>query len=145
MTMKTSALTCAALSALALAACQPAANAKKPGPAAPAAAAVQAPAEAEIPNYDEPLTTASMAGCEVVMQLADQAIGAGTLQADRPAIVAAKAKYQAQLEAAFEENERAQLVGSTVAFYDQLTPAQLKSSVDVCLAAQDRHFTAEDG
>lgn len=112
---------------------------------APVQAAVAPPADPDIPNYDEPLTTASMAGCVVVLQLADRAIGAGTLQADSSAVRAAKARYQTQLEAAFDDTERAQLVGSTVAFYDQLTPAQLKSSAEVCLAAQDRHFTAEDG
>jgi hypothetical protein len=146
MTMKTLALTAvAAVAILGLAACDASTKAAAEAPPAPVQAAAGPPAEADIPNYDQPLTTASMAGCIVVLQLADRAIGAGTLQADRPAIVAAKAKYQAKLEAAFNEDERAQLVGSTVAFYDQLTPAQLKSSVDVCLAAQDQTFSAEDG
>jgi hypothetical protein len=145
MTMKTSALTCAALSALALAACQPAANAKKPGPAAPAAAAVQAPAEAEIPNYDEPLTTASMAGCEVVMQLADQAIAP---ERSRPT-ARPSSRPRPNIRPSWRlRSKRTNGPSWSVrrsAFYDQLTPAQLKSSVDVCLAAQDRHFTAEDG
>lgn len=147
--MKTTALTgVTALAILGLAACDAStkAAAEAPAPApAPAQAAAAPPVDTDIPNYDEPLTTASMAGCVVVLQLADRAIGGGTLQVDRPAIVAAKAKYQTQLEAAYDDDERAQLVGSTVAFYDQLTPAQLKSSADVCLAAQDRRFSADDG
>jgi len=144
--MKTTALTgLTALAILGLTACDASTKAAPEAAPAPAQAAALPPVDADVPNYDEPLTTASMAGCVVVLQLANRAIGAGTLQADRLAIVAAKAKYQTQLEAAFDDDERAQLVGSTVAFYDQLTPAQLKSSADVCLAAQDRRFSADDG
>ena len=102
-------------------------------------------AEDEVPNYDEPLTEASLAGCVVVLNLTKLAIDAGTVQADKAVVQTALTKYQTQLEAGFNPDERAQLVGSTVAFFDQLPPVQLKASADVCLAAQDQTFDPANG
>lgn len=143
--MKSHTFVVGAVVALGLAACTPA-DAPKSGETGQASSTTPAPEmEAEYPNYDEPLTTVSLAGCEVILNLSEQAIDAGKLTLDRAVVHSAWTKYQTQFEANYSADERAQLVASTMAFHDQLTPDQLRSSAEVCLGAQDRTFTRDDG
>lgn len=138
--LKSSLFVMAALAGLSLAACTPSDAKRSPQPSD------QAAVQAETPNYDQALTEPSLAGCEVVLGQAEQAIDTGTATLDKAAVQAARAKYQAQLEAGYPNaEERAQLVGSTAAFHDQLTPEALKASAEVCLAAQDQTLDPANG
>ncbi|CAN5329541.1 hypothetical protein BH10PSE1_BH10PSE1_01860 [soil metagenome] len=128
---------------LALAACTPSDAAKSPQPG-PAVEVAQAPVPGTYTETDQPITEPTLSSCIVVLGLLEVAIKEGRAPGDAAALEAAGVEYRAKLKAVMPNDDEAnQMVGSSVAFFDELTVEQLKASVDLCLAAKDRTFTAE--
>jgi hypothetical protein len=96
-------------------------------------------------DTDQPVTRATLSSCIVVLGLLEQAVKHGRTTADLAVLEAAGRDYRTKMKAVMpDDDESGQMIGSSVAFFDELTPAQLKASVDVCLAAKDQTFTADD-
>lgn len=99
----------------------------------------QAPVPGTFTETDQPITAPTWSSCIVVIDLFQQAIKDGKAQGvagagDLASLAAADTEFRARLKAAMPvESEQQQLIGSSVAFFDELTPAQLKASVDLCL------------
>lgn len=108
-------------------------------------AAGQAPVPGTYTETDQPITAPTLSSCVVVLGLLKIAIEEGRAQGDAAALEAAGVDYRARLKALMGNDDEAnQLIGSSVAFFDELTVAQLRSSADLCLAARDRTFTVDE-
>ena len=145
---------------LALAACTPSDADKSPQPQAEApgsavpvsTAAMLAPSTPEeaaasearvgpIPGTytetDQPINHPSWSSCLAVSEHLDAAIAQGRAQGDRAALAAAQNTFQAGLKRALpDEGASEQMMASTLPFFDELTPDQLKASVALCNASR---------
>jgi hypothetical protein len=126
---------------LALGACTPSDVEKSPQPAE----AAQGPVPGTYTQTDQPITAPTLSSCIVVLDLLEAAVKEGRAQGDATALEAAGVEFRAKMKAVMRnDDESNQMIGSSVAFFDELTAEQLKVSVDRCLAVKDRVFTADD-
>ena len=115
------------LLALALAAC------------APVAGAQSVAADGDVPPERPTLVV-----CATILGTMSNAIRAGRAQGDAAAVLAGYADYGRMAAGVMGDEGSRQAIGSSYAFYDSLTPAQLSAASDMCLAAVDGEFGEDD-
>jgi hypothetical protein len=94
---------------------------------------------------DTPPDHASPSVCVVILGLMRQAIAEGKATGDAEAMAAASETFREKAVALNEgEDGAAQMIGSSVSFYDELTPAELSTSADLCIDAEDEEFSADE-
>lgn len=119
----------------------PGSTAAMPAPSTPEEAAASEARVGPIPGTytetDQPINHPSWSSCLAVNEHLDAAIEQGRAQGDRAALAAAKAAFQAGLKRALpDEGAAEQMMASTLPFFDELTPDQLKASVALCNASR---------
>lgn len=124
----------AALALTASAAC--AAQTPPVGPAAvPAVAA---------PDGDTPPDHPTLVVCATILGTMGNAIREGRATGDGAKIQAAYDAYRRKAAAVMGDDGSRQAIGSSYAFYDSLTPAQLAAASAMCIKAVDRDFAEAD-
>ncbi|CAN5128077.1 hypothetical protein BH10PSE2_BH10PSE2_11390 [soil metagenome] len=111
-------------------------------PSTPAEAAASVARMGPVPGTytetDQPINAPSWSSCIVVMNVLADAIDKGRTTGDRAALNALNTEFHAKMKAAMpNDDESGQLIGSSTAFFDDLTPDQLKASVALCRASKD--------
>lgn len=93
---------------------------------------------------DAPPRRPTLVVCTTILGTMSNAIREGRVRGDHAAVLEGYAVYGRKAAAVLGEVDSRQAVGSSYAFYDSLTPAQLSAASDMCLEAVDREFAAED-
>lgn len=124
--------------AAALALTASAACAAQQSPVPAAAAAMTAP------DGDAPPERPTLVVCATILGTMSNAILEGRVTGDRAAVLEGYAAYGRKAAAALGDVESRQAIGSSYAFYDSLTPAQLTAASAMCLQAVDRTFGEDD-
>ena len=124
----------AALALTASAACA----AQEPPAAPPTARSVVAP------DGDTPPDRPTLVVCTTILGTMSNAIREGRATGDHAAVLAGYAAYGRKAADAMGDVESRQAIGSSYAFYDSLTPAQLSAASEMCLKAVDGDFAEDD-
>lgn len=124
----------AALALTASAACA----AQEPPASRPVARTVVAP------DGDAPPDRPTLVVCTTILGTMSNAIREGRAAGDHAAVLAGYAAYGRMAADAMGDVDSRQAIGSSYAFYDSLTLAQLSAASDMCLAAVDGAFTEDD-
>lgn len=111
-------------------------------PVGPTASATAAPTIAA--DGDTPPDHPTLVICATILGTMSNAILQGRATGDRAAIQAAYDAYRRKAAAVMGEDGSRQAIGSSYAFYDSLTPAQLTAASAMCIAAVDRDFKEDD-
>lgn len=82
--------------------------------------------------------------CATILGTMSNAIREGRAKGDPATVQAGYAAYGRMAAEVMGDVGSRQAIGSSYAFYDSLTPAQLSASSDMCLAAVDRDFGEDD-
>ncbi len=93
---------------------------------------------------DVPPERPTLVICAAVLGTLGNAIHEGRSDRDAGRTSAGYRAYARKAAAVLGETESRQAIGSSFAFYDSLTPAQLERASDMCLKAVDREFDADD-
>jgi len=101
-------------------------------------------AVAAAPGGDTPPERPTLVVCAVILGTMSNAMLEGRAGGDRAAVLEGYAAYGRKAAAAMGDVGSRQAIGSSYAFYDSLTPAQLTAASDMCLKAVDRDFAEED-
>lgn len=112
-------------------------------PAGPAVAATAA-LDGAAADGDTPPDHPTLVVCATILGTMSNAILEGRATGDRTAIQAAYRAYGRRAAEVMGAVESRQAIGSSYAFYDSLTPAQLSTASEMCLAAVDRPVTEDD-
>lgn len=91
---------------------------------------------------DTPPDHASPSVCVVILGLMRQAVLDGSATGDEGLLRYGSEAFREKADE-LNDGDAQQMIGSTVAFYDMLTPKQLSRTADLCLSAVDEDF-AED-
>jgi uncharacterized protein len=92
---------------------------------------------------DTPPGHASPSVCVVILGLMREAVLEGRASGDEGVLRSGSKTFRRKADALNEGNAQ-QMIGSTVAFYDGLTPKQLSRATDLCLSAVDEDFTEDN-
>lgn len=112
--------------------------AREPPASPPAARTVVAP------DGDAPPERATLVVCTTILGTMSNAIREGRATGDHAAVLDGYAAYGRRAAEAMGDVESRQAIGSSYAFYDSLTPAQLSGATDMCLKAVDGDFGEDD-
>lgn len=93
---------------------------------------------------DIPPARPTLVVCAAVLGTLGNVIHEGRSDRDAGQARAGYRAYARKAAAVLGEPESRQAIGSSFAFYDSLTPAQLERAADICLEAVDREFGPED-
>ena len=93
---------------------------------------------------DAPPQRPTLVVCTTILGTMSNAIREGRAEGDHAAVLAGYAAYGRMAAEAMGDVDSRQAVGSSYAFYDSLTPAQLSAASEMCLAAVDGEFTEDD-
>jgi len=93
---------------------------------------------------DAPPDRPTLVVCTTILGTMSNAIREGRATGDHAAVLAGYAAYGRMAAEVMGEEGSRQAIGSSYAFYDSLTPAQLSAASDMCLAAVDRDFSEDD-
>lgn len=96
------------------------------------------------PDGDAPPERPTLVVCTTILGTMSNAIREGRAAGDHAAVLAGYAAYGRKAAEAMGDVESRQAIGSSYAFYDSLTPAQLSAASDMCLAAVDGEFSEDD-
>ena len=96
------------------------------------------------PDGDTPPERPTLVVCATILGTMSNAIREGRATGDHAAVLAGYAAYGRKAAEVMGDEGSRQAVGSSYAFYDSLTPAQLSAASDMCLAAVDREFAEDD-
>ena len=124
----------AALALAALAACAT----QEPPAGSPAARTMVAP------DGDAPPDRPTLVVCATILGTMSNAIREGRATGDHAAVLAGHAAYGRKAAEAMGDVGSRQAIGSSYAFYDSLTPAQLSAASEMCLKAVDEPFAEDD-
>ncbi len=120
-----------------------AAQTPQAGPGAPPVAS-DADSAAVAPDGDTPPDHPTLVVCATILGTMSNAILEGRATGDRAAIQAAYDAYRRKAAAVMGDDGSRQAIGSSYAFYDSLTPAQLTAASAMCIAAVDADFKEAD-
>ncbi|CAN7221569.1 hypothetical protein [Brevundimonas sp. LjRoot202] len=109
-----------------------------------AACAPPAGLAAVAPDGDAPPDRPTLVVCTTILGTMSNAIREGRATGDHAAVRAGYAAYGRMAAKVMGDEGSRQAIGSSYAFYDSLTPAQLSAASDMCLAAVDRDFSEDD-
>lgn len=93
---------------------------------------------------DAPPERPTLVVCATILGTMSNAIREGRARGDHAAVLAGYAAYGQMAASAMGDVGSRQAIGSSYAFYDSLTPAQLSAASDMCLAAVDGDFGEDD-
>lgn len=113
-------------------------------PVSPPAARTGVAPDGDAPDGDAPPDRPTLVVCTTILGTMSNAIREGRAAGDHAAVLAGYAAYGRKAAAVMGEVESRQAIGSSYAFYDSLTPAQLSAASDMCLAAVDGEFSEDD-
>ena len=128
----------AALALTASAACAAQEPPASPPASPPAARTIVAP------DGDAPPDRPTLVVCTTILGTMSNAIREGRAKGDLAAVLEGYAAYGRRAAEAMGDVGSRQAIGSSYAFYDSLTPAQLAAASEMCLAAVDADFTEAD-
>ena len=109
-----------------------------------AACAPPAGLSAIAPDGDAPPQRPTLVVCTTILGTMGNAIREGRAKGDLAAVLEGYAAYGRRAAEAMGDVGSRQAIGSSYAFYDSLTPAQLAAASEMCLAAVDADFTEAD-
>ena len=110
---------------------------------ASAACAAQEPPAAAL-DGDTPPERPTLVVCTTILGTMSNAIREDRAEGDHAAVLAGYAAYGRKAADAMGDVDSRQAIGSSYAFYDSLTPAQLSAASDMCLKAVDGDFAEDD-
>jgi hypothetical protein len=93
---------------------------------------------------DAPPERPTLVVCATILGTMSNAIRESRARGDHTAVLAGHAAYGRMAAEAMGDMDSRQAIGSSYAFYDSLTPAQLSAASDMCLAAVGRDFGEDD-
>lgn len=99
---------------------------------------------AAAPDGDTPPDRPTLVVCAAILGTMSNAMLEGRVSGDRTAVLDGYAAYGRKAAEAMGDVGSRQAIGSSYAFYDSLTPAQLAAASDMCLKAADRDFAEDD-
>lgn len=114
---------------------------------ASAACAAQEPPAAltmAAPDGDAPPDRPTLVVCATILGTMSNAIREGRTTGDHAAVLAGHAAYGRKAAEVMGDVGSRQAIGSSYAFYDSLTPAQLSAASEMCLKAVDGPFAEDD-
>ena len=111
---------------------------------AAAACAPTAGLSAVAPDGDTPPQRPTLVVCTTILGTMSNAIREGRAKGDHAAVLEGYAAYGRMAAEVMGDEGSRQAIGSSYAFYDSLTPAQLAAASDMCLAAVDGEFSEDD-
>lgn len=102
------------------------------------------PFAVEVPA-DAPPDHASPSVCAVILGRQYDAVSDGKASGDKAALAAGFDAFRAESIRLNDGQVGAdQMIGSSIAFYDELTPEQLSAATQMCLAAVGQTFTVDE-
>ena len=96
------------------------------------------------PDGDTPPQRPTLVVCTTILGTMSNAIREGRAEGDHAAVLAGYAAYGRKAADAMGDVDSRQAIGSSYAFYDSLTPAQLSAASEMCLKAVDGDFAEDD-